>query len=163
MKSVIFWRTFLNSIKLPNKQAIFALNRIGMDITVIYLFILLLIVSIPALSVQLTTGASADINVFFLLIYFFIFYYLPLTIIIFLLISLFAYFGTGIAKSLKRKIRFSIIWKLVAYTTTIPFLLYTVLAFFVSINDILMGLFFLYTFLFMIKIITVFPKRKTRK
>lgn len=158
-----FWRTFINSLRLPNRQAIFALNRIGMDIAVLYLFILLLLASIPSLAEQLLTGEGTGMNWLLLFVYFFIFFYLPLNIVVFLLISLVAYIGTGIAKLLKRKIRFSILWKLVVYTTTIPFLLYTTLAFFFRINDVLTGLFILYTFLFMIKIITVFPKRKPRK
>ncbi|SFB30050.1 Protein of unknown function [Lentibacillus halodurans] len=162
---MIFLRTFLNSIKLPDKQAMFTLNRIGMDITVVYLFILLLLVSIPSFVDQLTSnsGAGADMNLLFLLIYFFIFYYLPLTIIVFLFISLIAFSGTGIAKLLGRKIRFSMLWKLSAYTTTIPFIIYTILAFFFSINHVFAGLFILYSFLFMVKMITVYPKRKIRK
>lgn len=162
---MIFLRTFLNSIKLPNKQAIFSLNRIGMDITVVYMFILLLFVSTPSLINQLTTanGPGTEMNVLFFLIYFFIFYYLPLTMIVFLYISLLAYVGTGISKFVRRKIKFSILWKLIAYTTTIPFILYTVVSLFFSINNAFAGLFILYTILFMVKIITVFPKRKKRK
>src|SRR5699024_5451385 len=108
MKSVKFWRTFINSLRLPNRQAIFALNRISMDIAVLYLFILLLLASIPSLAEQLLTGEGTGMNWLLLLVYFFIFFYLPLNIVVFLLISLVAYIGTGIAKLLKRKIRFSI-------------------------------------------------------
>ncbi|WP_010531292.1 DUF1189 family protein [Lentibacillus jeotgali] len=158
-----FWRTFINSLKLPNRQAIFALNRIGMDIAVLYLFGLLLLASVPSLMEQLTTGAGTGVNWLLLSIYFFIFYYLPLNIVIFLLVSLIAYIGAGIAKLLKRKLKFPTLWKLVVYTTTIPLLLYTILAFFIPINEVLTGLFILYTFLFMIKIITVFPKRRKQK
>src|SRR5699024_10390676 len=75
-----FLETFLNSLKLPNKQAMFQLNRTGMDITVVYLFTLLLIVSMPSLfeMITATSGPTADMNLLFLLIYFFMFYYLPL-------------------------------------------------------------------------------------
>ncbi|WP_382401437.1 hypothetical protein [Lentibacillus salinarum] len=160
---MIFLRTFLNSIKLPNKQAMFKLNRVGMDITVVYMFILLLIVSIPSITNQLTTGAGAQMNLLFFLIYFLIFNYLPLTMIVFLFLTLMAYIGTGITKLLRRKVRFPMLWKLTAYITTIPFLLYTALAFFFAIGDVFAALFSLYTFLFLIKLITIYPKRKKRK
>ncbi|QKY70815.1 DUF1189 domain-containing protein [Lentibacillus sp. CBA3610] len=162
---MIFLRTFLDSLKLPNKKALFRLNRIGMDITVVYMFILMLIVAIPSLTGQLTTedGAGSAMNLPFFLIYFFIFYYLPLTIIVFIYISFVAFIGTGIAKLLRRKIKFSILWKLLAYTITVPSILYTLFAFFVSIPNVFAGVFILYTLLFLVKIITVFPQRKKQK
>ena len=104
---MIFLQAFLHSIKLPSKKAMFQLNRIGMDITVLYMFILLMVVSIPSLIERLTatSGPGTDLNLFFLVIYFFIFYYLPMTLIVFLVLSLIAYIGVGIAKLMKRKLR----------------------------------------------------------
>lgn len=159
-----FLQTFLHSIKLPNKKAIFQLNRIGMDITVIYMFILLLLVSVPSLIDRLTatSGPGTGLNSFFLVIYFFIFYYLPLVLIVFLLLSLSAYIGVGIAKLMKRKLRYPILWKMSAYTTTIPFLLYTVTALFFSVSNSFLWLFLVYTLIFLIKIISVYPKRRIR-
>src|SRR5690625_24494 len=89
MRIMIFWRTFLESIKLPQKKALFKLNRTGMDIVVIYMFILLLFVSLPNLLQQIFNKAdlSLEIDTFFLIIYFFIFYYLPMVVIVFLVIS----------------------------------------------------------------------------
>ncbi|WP_164670542.1 DUF1189 family protein [Virgibacillus doumboii] len=161
---MIFLQVFLKSIKLPNKQAMFKLNRIGMDITLIYMFILMLIVSIPSLVDRLTatSGPSADLHLFLLLVYFFIFYYLPITLMVFAMISLIAYIGTLIAKLLRRKVRFQILWKMTAYTTTIPFLLYTIIALIYPIEATYLWLFLVYSLLFIIKIITVYPKRKKR-
>src|SRR5690625_7713720 len=120
MKIMIFWRTFIQSLKLPNKQAMFKLNRTGMDITVIYMFILLFFVSLPTLIHQLTsnTGPTASLNIVFLLIYFFIFSYLPLTIIVFLLLIFFVYICTCILIFLYRKLFFSFLFLLSAYLTT---------------------------------------------
>src|SRR5690625_5331713 len=72
------WNSFLHSIRLPQKKSVFYLNRIGMDINVIYMFILLAIASSPALLEQITSNkqASQQLHPFFLFIYFFIFYYL---------------------------------------------------------------------------------------
>lgn len=161
---MVFIRAFLHSIRLPRKKAMFQLNRIGMDVTVIYMFILLAIASIPSLidSLATSTGSIAEINIFFVFVYFFFVYYLTLNGIVFVFLSLIAFIGTGISKLLRRKIRFAILWKLCAYTTTLPFLLYTILAFFLPISQGYLWLLCAYTFIFLIKMITVFPKRKKR-
>src|SRR5699024_2836001 len=97
---MIFWQTFLLSLKLPQKKATFSLNRISMDIVVVYLFILLFIVSMPAFIEQIKNDHLINVHVelFFLIIYFFMFYYLPLTVIVFGFISLFAYIGKWLTK-----------------------------------------------------------------
>ncbi|MFC4558463.1 DUF1189 family protein [Virgibacillus kekensis] len=161
---MIFLRAFIYSIKLPNKNAVFKLNRIGMDITVVYMFILLLVSSLPSLANQLTatSGSGSDMALPLKLVYFFIFYYLPLTVMVFLLLSLLAYAGTFIARMLKRKVRFPLLWKMSAYTSTIPLLVYTILAFVFAIGDTYLWLFMLYSLIFIVKIITVYPKRKIR-
>ncbi|TRM11031.1 hypothetical protein FH966_04425 [Lentibacillus cibarius] len=161
---MVFLRIFLHSLKLPSKQAVFQLNRIGMDFTVIYMFLLMLLISTPSLVDRLSTASGTDenMNVLFFLIYFFIFFYLPLTIVAFLFIALIAYLGTGLAKLLRRKIRFPILWKLTVYTTTIPFMLYTVTALLFPLNDLWLSLYMLYSLVLIIKVITVYPKRKKR-
>lgn len=161
---MVFIHAFLNSIRLPQKKSMFQLNRLGMDVTVVYMFILLAIVSIPSLidSLNITTGSIAEMHVFFVFIYFFFVYYLSLTGIVFVFLSFIAFIGTGISKLLRRKMRFSILWKLCAYTTTLPFLLYTLLAFFFPITQTYLWLLCTYTLVLLLKMITVFPKRKKR-
>ncbi|HLR40726.1 MAG TPA: DUF1189 family protein, partial [Virgibacillus sp.] len=144
---MIFLQTFTHSIQLPRKDAMFKLNRTGMDIAVIYMFMLLVFVSIPSLIDRLTatSGPGTDLNLFFLIIYFFIFYYLPMTVIVFLLLSLVAYIGTGIAKLMQRKLRFSLLWKMSAYLSTVPFLIYTLVALIFPISDGYLWFALLYT------------------
>jgi|SRR5690625_973496 len=159
---MIFWQTFLTSFKLPQKKAAFTLNRVSMDIVVVYLFILLFIVSIPAFIEQIKNAHLMNVHVelFFLVIYFFIFYYLPLTVIVFGLISLVAYIGKWFTKVMQRKLHYSILWKMTAFSLTIPFLLYTIIALFFSISDKLLWLGLLYALVMLIKIITIYPKRR---
>lgn len=161
---MILLQAFRHSIRLPAKNAVFRLNRIGMDITVVYMFILLLIVSIPSLVHRLSAHGDSDVtmNLFFLLVYFFIFYYLPLVIFVFVMLAFIAYIGVFISQSLYRKIKFAIMWKMCAYTTTIPFLIYTVIALITPISDKWLWLFLFYTITLMIKIITIYPRRKRR-
>ncbi|MFC2948746.1 hypothetical protein [Virgibacillus sediminis] len=162
---MIFLHALVNSLKLPNKKAIFRLNRIGMDITVVYMFILLFLASLPSLADQLTAtgGLGDDMNVVFKLIYFFIFYYLPLIVIFFILLSAVAYLGTLAAKMLERKLKFSILWKMSAYTTTIPLLLYTGLSFFLQLADLYLLAATIFTAGLLVRIITVYPRRNVRK
>ncbi|CDQ37873.1 MULTISPECIES: DUF1189 family protein [Virgibacillus] len=162
---MVFLNAFIHTIKLPRKKAIFQLNRVGMDITIIYMFILLMLVSIPSLIDRFTTdsGLSADLSILFIIIYFFIFYYLPLTIIVLILISIIAYIATGLAKLMGRKLKFSILWKMTAFTTTIPFILYTIIALFFSISDTYLWAIAGYSIILLIIIISVYPKRRSTK
>src|SRR5690625_1217710 len=159
---MIIWQTFLTSFKLTQKKAAFTLNRVSMDIVVVYLFILLFIVSIPAFIEQIKNAHLMNVHVelFFLVIYFFIFYYLPLTIIVFVFISLVAYIGKWLTKFMQRKLHYSILWKMVAFSLTLPFLLYTIIALFVSLSDKFLWLGFIYAIIILVNIIAIYPKRK---
>lgn len=161
---MIFWNVFKESLKLPRKKAMFTLNRTGMDIVVVYLFILLLFVSIPPLIDRVieTQIAGVDVKQFFKIIYFFIFYYLPLNVIVFMLISAIAYIGKGVAYVLNRKLHYSLLWKMTAYTTTIPFVVYTLIALFFPISDTLLWIGLLYTLMILIRLITIYPRRRAK-
>jgi len=157
----VFWNACKQSVKLPQKKATFALNRIGMDVTVIYLFILLAIASIPSLIGELSANNhSVHIHPFFLLIYFFIFYYLVLVLIVFSALSVFAYIATILAKGLGRKLQFSIMWKMAAFAMTIPLLLFTVLSFIYPLSFIFVTLSIIYMLIVTLKIILIYPKMK---
>lgn len=162
---MILIEAFINSLKLPSKTAMFKLNRVGMDVVVFYLFILILIVSIPQLilQLQLSDGLAGGLPIILKLIYFFMFYYLPLVIAVFVFISIMAYVGIGIAKLLRRKLRYQIIWKLIAFTTTIPFLLYMLLAAYFSISDQYLFLAIIYSLILLILMILKYPKRRVRR
>lgn len=161
---MIFWNVFKESLKLPRKKAMFTLNRTGMDIVVVYLFILLLFVSVPPLIDRIIETKIAGVNIqqFFKIIYFFIFYYLPLNVIVFILISMIAYIGKGFAYILNRKLHYSLLWKMAAYTTTIPFVVYTVIALAFPVSDTLLWIGLLYTLLILIRLITIYPRRRTK-
>ncbi|MGM8366679.1 hypothetical protein ACLIBG_14580 [Virgibacillus sp. W0181] len=162
---MLFWTTFLQSLQLPSKRSVFKLNRVGMDIIVIYMFILLFLVSIPSFLEQIANpdGFRTNMNLFFFLIYFFIFYYLPLNVIIFGLLSVIAFVGKKFASLMKRKLHFSILWKMGALSSTVPFLVYTLLALFFPISDRVLWIGLVYILILLIKIILIYPKRKRRR
>lgn len=161
----IFWDNFIYSIRLPQKRAVFNLNRIGMDITVLYLFVLIGIVSIPGLIEQIKVNSTAALYVqpFFYVIFFFAFYYLILVIIIFSVLSLTAYIATLLATLLQRKLRFSIMWKMAASATTIPLLIYTIISFFYPLSNYFLLFTIIYILFIISKVILIYPKRKKRK
>lgn len=159
---MIFLRIFWQSLILPNKRALFKLNRIGMDFVVIYMFLLLLFVSIPSLIDQAVASQEVNVQLFFLIIYFFIFYYLPMNVIVFLFLSIIAFLSMGITKIMQRKLRFAILWKMSAFATTLPFTVYTIISLFVSIHNVYLWFSILYTFVLILKMISIYPKRSTR-
>lgn len=161
---MILWETFITSMKLPNKKALFKLNRTGMDIVVIYMFFLICITSIPSLIDQINNPSevSENTHILFIFIFFFIFHVLPMNVIIFIAISILAYLFLGITKMLQRKLRFQILWKMIAYTTTIPFIMYTVLALFLPLSNAYLLISLLYTVILLFKMITIYPKKKAK-
>ncbi|API92198.1 hypothetical protein J32TS6_35980 [Virgibacillus pantothenticus] len=161
---MVFFHAFAHSIKLPKKNAIFQLNRIGMDIAIIYMLFLNLLVSIPSFVqyVLAGDGVAEQLNLFFKIIYYFIFHYLPLSIMVFALLSIIAGIGTLLAKLMDRKLKFAILWKMTVFTTTIPFLLYALIGLFFSIQDRFLFLFCAYSLLFLFFIISVYPKRRKK-
>ncbi len=161
----VYLDALIHSLTLPKRQSAFALNRIGMDITVIYLFILIGLASLPELfnQVFLNETSAAHLQIFFLIIYFFIFYYLILVVLVFINLSLIAYIGTLIARLGKRKLRYSIMWKMSAFATTLPLLLFSIVSFFYPLSPLFLLVSALYIFFILIKVIFIYPKRKLQK
>lgn len=159
-----FWISFINSLKLPQKKAVFTLNRIGMDIVVLYLFLLIAISSIPQFIQNITSleQSATQIHPFFLSIYFFIFHYLILTTFIFITISLIAYLATLIARLMNRKLKYNIFWKMVGFSTTIPLIIFTVFSFFISESHLMLYLGIIYVFFNIFMIIRIYPNRKRK-
>lgn len=161
MKSL--WIALKLSLQLPQKKAAFGLNRIGMDTTVFYLFILIGISTLPALIVQLTADDTSGLYVhfFFILIYFFMFNYLISVIIIFVLLSIIAYIALIISRVLKRKLHYSILWKTAAFSTTIPLILFTIISFFYSeLSYLFFSLMVIFTMFIIVRVILIYPKTK---
>ena len=161
---MVFIEAFINSLKLPSKKAMFKLNRISMDYVVFYLFFLIAIMLIPRLVVQLkvSDGLVDRLPIILKLVYFFMFNYLPLTIAVFIFITILAYIGVFIAKLLNRKLRLQIVWKLIAFTTTIPFLLYMLLSAFYPISDVYLLFAMLYSLILLTLMILKFPQRRKK-
>lgn len=158
-----YYKAFLNSLKLPNKKAMFQLNRTGMDTAIIYVFILILITSIPEFITRITSSDQVITHMFIYIAYFLIFYYVPLALMTLFALSVIAYLYTVFAKVVQRKLRFQIIWKLTAYATTIPLMLLTGIAFFTPIPVYFLLPALIWVTLLVTLMITSFPRYKKRK
>lgn len=152
------WTMFIQSLQLPKRQAAFTLNRIGMDTTVIYMFIILFISSIPTYIEQLQ--ANERLSTFFFSIFFFIFHYLPVVVIVFVALSILAWILSIITNVAKRKLRYSILWKMAASATTIPLLLFTVISFFYKLSTIYLIIAIVFILVVVTKIIFIYPPRR---
>lgn len=156
---MVFWKVFLQSIQIPRKQSVFKLNRVRMDIAVVYMFILIGLVSIPSLIEQIKINSSSSIHVHtvFFLIFFFMFYYLVLVVSIFVFISVYAYVGVNLARLMKRRLHFSILWKVTAFSTTLPFVIYTFVSLVLPLPNSVLLFFFIYMTIILYKIIAIYP------
>ena len=155
---MVLLEIFKNSMKLPGKKPMFQLNRIDMHLILFYLFLLIILLSLPTFIQQLTTpeGFGAQLNFIFFLIYFFIFHYLPITIALILFLSLVALLGKLFANATNRKLHYGTIWKLTACAATIITLFY-------PLDDIYLLLSGLSILILLIKMVLVYPKRKQKK
>jgi hypothetical protein len=156
-------KAFKHSLLLPKKDAMFRLNRMKMGNTIGYLFILMFIVSVPGgVKFVLTSHPElgGDIPLTLFVLQFFVFYYLLSVFLGFLAISALALACIWIRISLQRKLTYRQLWKMSAYATTLPLLLYT-LALSLNINSWWVpALLFLLSLSILFRMIVIFPKRR---
>ncbi|CEI80321.1 hypothetical protein J18TS1_32700 [Oceanobacillus oncorhynchi subsp. incaldanensis] len=159
-----FTKILKESLFLPQKKAMFQINRIGMDQIMIYLFILFMVTSLPELISRLTSwsGLGGEMNIIFQLIYFFMFYYLILSILLLGVISFIAYLGKGIVRLANRKLYYGTLWKLTACSLTIPMLIFTLFSFIWSIPDWFLFIFFIYPVVLLVRMVFLYPQKRFR-
>ncbi|MFD1416203.1 hypothetical protein [Oceanobacillus jeddahense] len=159
-----FIKILKESFLLPQKKAMFQINRIAMDKIMIYLFILFMVVSLPELVSRLTnwTGLGGEMNIIFQLIYFFMFYYLILSILLLGIISLIAYISKGVVHLANRKLYYGTLWKLTACSVTVPLFIFTLISFIWSIPDWSLFIFFIYPLLLVTRMIFLYPQKRVR-
>src|SRR5699024_12831123 len=88
------------------------------------------------------------------------YYYLIMTAELQLGISLIAYLGSWISALTKPKLRYSILWKMAACTTTIPIIIFTVMSFFIDVSIIFLSISITFHIIVFIQTIFLYPKRR---
>lgn len=161
---MLFGKILKESLLLPKKQAMFQLNRIGMDKIMIYLFLLFFLASLPELIERLTNSSNlgTELNLILQLIYFFMFYYLILAFSLLAVISGIAYIGKGIVHLAKRKLYYGTLWKLTACTMTLPIILFTVVSLIWAVPDSFLFILIIYPLLLLIRMTYLYPPKRQK-
>lgn len=152
---------FKYSVTLPQKKALFKLNRMSMNITTLYIITLIFLLNIPSQLTMMFGTEISDVPRNSYIIQVIIVY--PFVILFSALvgITLIALTGLLLAKLLKRKLTFQQLWKMSAYAVTSPLLLYYVLDYMGVSNVSVNLLFLLILFFILIKMIIIYPVKKT--
>ncbi len=134
------------------------LNRLQMKNTFLYYFVLLLILIIPLELTVLqknTTGPNDFYITQVLILYpFFMIFYALIGI------SLLTFLTVLMGKALKRKLKFQLLWKMIAFTLTKPILVF-VFAYIMLGNQIIVNVIvMLLTFISILRLILAYPKKK---
>ncbi|HET7579805.1 MAG TPA: DUF1189 family protein [Bacillales bacterium] len=156
-------RAFQSSLLLPKKDAMFRLNRMGMGGTIGYLFMLLFIVAIPSgvhFALSDHPGFENRIPPTLFVLQFFVFDYLLFVVGGLIVISVLAAVCLLLSKTVMRKLSYRQLWKISAYATTIPFLLYTLAQSLNWNSPLIPLLLFFLALVILVRMIFIFPRRK---
>ncbi|MDF1509490.1 hypothetical protein PZE06_15200 [Robertmurraya sp. DFI.2.37] len=153
---------FRDCLLLPKKEAVVRLNRIDLKEAAGYFFILLLILVVP-LQITLLQESSRVMNEVpayvykaqILILYpFFIVFYAVIGI------SLLSFLSVLTGKWLKRRLKFQLLWKMIAFTLTKPLLLYVIAYILVGGNTLVNLAVLVGIFSGVFRLILSYPKRK---
>ncbi|WP_151680551.1 DUF1189 family protein [Weizmannia acidilactici] len=133
------WDAFKYSCLLPGKKAAFQLNRIPMDRTIMYIFLLVFAVSIPRAANLAAGGAPGSLNMIQFVFYFLFVYELLAACTVLAGISLLACCGYVLRKLMKRKLAYRHLWKMSCYTITVPLVLHTIIDEWMTKNGLVSG------------------------
>ncbi|RCW77219.1 DUF1189 family protein [Saliterribacillus persicus] len=120
---------FVNSSKLPNKQALFSLNRVGMRDTLVYLFLVFIVAFLPNVILSIISFPTREATIPFSLYILQLIVFYPL-LMMFLVVSgvTFLTCGSWVIKVInKRKLAFAQLWKMTGYALTLPLFFYNLL------------------------------------
>ena len=117
------------SAKLPNKQALFALNRVPMRDTLVYLFCLFFVLFLPYTITNMIEVYQNAISKSQLVLQVILFYPFFMMFLVIISISFLAVFALILRYLLGRKLAYQQLWKMTAYAILWPFVLYQVILF----------------------------------
>jgi hypothetical protein len=158
------FKAFLCSLRLPQKEAMFRLNRMTMGKTVAYLFVFMMAVSITGavqFSVSPHPSLAGEIPPTLFILQFVSYKYAVCVFVGFVGISLLAWIGHSVGKSFQRKLSYRQIWKISAYAATLPLLLFTLAQALNLQYGAVQWFLFLLALAIVIRLILHFPKRQS--
>ncbi len=162
---MVFFDSLMNSFRLPKKEAMFRLNRMGITSTIGYLFLLLTVLFLPDLigTIIRLDSSLTEVSRGLYLVQVFVFYPLLIIFLIIVGVSIFAGAALLLRKALGRKLTYQQLWKMTAYASTIPLILTVVLKN-ISVPDSISALLFFTIFSFlMYRMIIIYPKASRKR
>ena len=151
--------SFKNSLLLPRREALFRLNRISMRNTIAYIFTLMFLLYIPEIvstileRKDLPEGVMPSLYVLQLVVFYpFVILFLGIT-----LVSILAFFALFLKQILRRKLKYQQLWKMTAFTMTLPLIIYTFLRL-VGLDNFLLTILLMVIFYYLLyKMIIIYP------
>ncbi|GAK06250.1 hypothetical protein JCM19037_4834 [Geomicrobium sp. JCM 19037] len=155
------------SIRLPEKQAVFTLNREGFGLPIVFLCFILFIVSIPLGLQMVLSGenmaAELALPIFFV---YFTFLYYPffvltiLTPLVFITLFLMMY-----ARIVKRKMGFFMLYKISAFASIIPVIGLSIMILTTVdwLQTVWIVISIVYILFVMIRVVHLYPPKRTTK
>ncbi|WP_238389625.1 DUF1189 family protein [Virgibacillus sp. MSP4-1] len=149
-----------NSFLLPEKKALFRLNRISMRNTIVYISVILFLLFIPDVLQMILHFEDAEIPRSMYALQLMVIY--PFLIIFLAVsgISLLAGVSFLIKVLLRRRLAYQQLWKMTAFALTIPLLLHVLLKYTVDYSFMINGVPLLVLYFLMYRMILVYPQRR---
>ncbi|MFC4403063.1 DUF1189 family protein [Gracilibacillus xinjiangensis] len=150
--------------KLPQKKALFQLNRVSMRDTLVYLFLLFFISFLPNVILNIITFEADESVLSYtqFLLQMIVSYPFLMMFLVITSISVFAFFALIIRTVLKRKLAYQQLWKMTGFAMLFPLIFYHILFFTPLSNNIgfIISLVWLYVLIY--RMIVIFPKKTMR-
>ena len=150
------------SAKLPSKQALFALNRVPMRDTLVYLFCLFFILFLPYTIVNMMDVYQNAISKSQLVLQVVLFYPFFMMFLVIISISFLAVIALLLRFILVRKLAYQQLWKMTAYAILWPFILYQVILFVPVSNYLGVTVCFVIYLAIMWRMIVVYPRKRKK-
>ena len=148
------------SAKLPRKQAVFALNRVPMRDTLVYLFCLYFFLFLPYTLMNMMDVYENAISKSQLVLQSILFYPFFMMFLVIISISTLAAIASFFRLILSRKLAYQQLWKMSAYAILWPFILYQVFLFLPFSNYVGLVISFLIYGYLMWRMILIYPRKK---
>ncbi|MBM7632935.1 hypothetical protein [Geomicrobium sediminis] len=156
-----------NSIRLPQKEAVFTLNREGFGLPIVFLCFILLLVSLP-LGVQMALSGenmAAEVALPIFLVFFFFVYYPFFVLSVLIPLAAITLLALLVAKFAHRKMNFFMLYKIAAFAAILPVigLGITILIGSALLETIWIGISIVYLTVILIRVVFIYPKRKSAR
>ncbi|RSK55220.1 DUF1189 family protein [Bacillus canaveralius] len=144
----------------PKKAAVVRLNKLDMKSTILYFFILMIVMLLPVETDLLFHASQGNQSLYItqvLILYPFFMFFYGLAGLTFL-----AGCGLVLSRLLQRKLKFQLLWKMTIFALTKPMIAAALAHFFIGSNPAVAFIVFIMLCVNMVRMISVYPKSMER-